>query len=241
MVIYLFLGIALLFGFWLIGLWYVRAQPSQVAGTVKLIAFVLIVAAIGLLVAFGRLSWALIMLPALLPWLLRARAMKNMWKAARGPTGGQTSNVSTESLAMELDHDSGEMDGTVLAGPFEGRRLSDLDQVLLIDLYRWMAAQDEQGARLLEAYLDRTLGVEWRETAGAGAAGDSGDGGAASGSAGMTRKEAYEVLGLEPGASADAIRKAYRRLMQHAHPDKGGSPYLAAKINAAKDLLLSDS
>ena len=212
MVIYLFLGIALLFGFWLIGLWYVRAQPSQVAGTVKLIAFVLIVAAIGLLVAFGRLSWALIMLPALLPWLLRARAMKNMWKAARGPTGGQTSNVSTESLAMELDHDSGEMDGTVLAGPFEGRRLSDLDQVLLIDLYRWMAAQDEQGAR-----------------------------GAASGSAGMTRKEAYEVLGLEPGASADAIRKAYRRLMQHAHPDKGGSPYLAAKINAAKDLLLSDS
>jgi hypothetical protein len=226
-VIYFFMGIALLIGLLLIARWYVQAPPGQVAGMIKVIAFVLIVVAIGLLLALGRLSWALFLVPALLPWLLRARAMKNMWKAARGPSVGQASNVSTETLAMVLDHDSGEMDGTVLDGPFEGRRLSDLDSVLLIDLYRWMAGVDDQGARLLEAYLDRTLGVEWRESAGAEAAG-------------MTREEAYQVLGLEPGASADAVRKAYRRLMQHAHPDKGGSPYLAAKINAAKDLLLGD-
>ena len=74
---------------------------------------------------------------------------------------------------MELDHDSGEMDGVVLDGPFEGRRLSDLDNVLLVDLYQWMVGADEQGARLLEAYLDRTLGAEWREAAGAGAAGEA--------------------------------------------------------------------
>ena len=241
MVIYLFLGIALLIGFWLIAQWYVRAQPGQIAGMVKLVAFALILLAIGLLIAFGRLSWALILLPALLPWLMRARAMRNMWSAARGPSGGQTSNVSTETLAMDLDHDTGEMDGSVLDGPFEGRRLSDLDEVLLLDLYRWIAVNDEQGARLLEAYLDRTLGVEWREAAGAGAAGSgAGEGGIPPGGTGMDREEAYQVLGLEPGASADAIRKAHRRLMQHAHPDRGGSPYLAAKINAAKDLLLSE-
>lgn len=237
MVVYFFLGILLLIGFWLIGRWYIQANPSQVAGVLKAVAFVLIVIVILGLLFLGRFSWAMMAAPALLPWLLRARALRNMWKAAKGPSGGQSSNVSTESLAMELDHDTGSMDGVVLNGPFEGRRLSDLDEVLLLDLYRWIAAHDDQGARLLEAYLDRTMGVAWREAAGAGAAGAGGE--ETAGNAPMTRAEAYQILGLEPGADADAVRKAYRRLMQHAHPDKGGSPYLAAKINAAKDLLLS--
>ncbi len=238
MVVYFFLGILLLIGFWLIGRWYVQANPSQIASMLKAIAFVLIVAVILGLLLLGRFTWALMAVPALLPWVLRARAMKNMWKAAKGPSKGQSSNVSTDSLAMELDHDTGEMDGMILDGPFEGRRLSDLDDVLLLDLYHWMAAHDDHGARLLEAYLDRTLGAAWRETANAGARGED-TGGTAANQGSMTEKEAYQILGLQPGADADAIRSAYRRLMQHAHPDKGGSPYLAAKINAAKDLLLA--
>jgi len=54
----------------------------------------------------------------------------------------------------------------------------------------------------------------------------------------MSRAEALKVLGLEEGATAEAIRAAHRRLIQQIHPDKGGTNYLAAKINEAKDVLL---
>jgi DnaJ family protein C protein 19 len=54
----------------------------------------------------------------------------------------------------------------------------------------------------------------------------------------MTRDEAYEVLGLHPGASEPEIKEAHRRLMRGAHPDAGGSDWLAARINQARDILL---
>ena len=238
MVIYLFLGILLAIGVYLLAQGFLRASPRQVATALRIVSLILAVGVIAFMAISGRLSWALFALPILLPWFFRLRSLARLFKAARGPSGGQTSTVKTSALAMELDHDSGEMDGEILAGPMEGRRISDLDPVLLLDFYRWCCTNDEQGARLLEAYLDRTLGAEWREQAGAGDASGNGSGGGQANS-GMTHDEAWSVLGLEAGADEDAIRAAHRRLMQHAHPDRGGSAYLAAKINAAKDLLLN--
>ncbi len=231
---YFLLGLALLAGAVLAIRWFVSAEPAQV---VKALRWALIAAAavLGLLLIFaGRHVLLFFLLPALIPFLMRSRAVWRRAKAAAGPSPGQTSEVTTRFLRMVLNHDSGEMTGEILEGTFAGRRLGQLDEAELIALWRECRAADGQSAAVLEAYLDRTLGEAWREAAGAGgeAGGPAGDPGA------MSREDAYEILGLEPGASDSDIREAHRRLMQKVHPDHGGSNYLAAKINRAKELLL---
>jgi hypothetical protein len=155
--------------------------------------------------------------------------------AAAG-TGAQASSIRTKFLAMRLDHATGAMDGDVLDGPFQGRRLSDLrleDLMRMLELYR---DADAQSAAVLEAYLDREREADWR-------AGDQGRGRTGRAPAPrdrLTETEALAILGLEPDADAEAIREAHLRLMQRLHPDRGGSDYLAAKINEAKRLLLGD-
>lgn len=71
-----------------------------------------------------------------------------------------------------------------------------------------------------------------------GQSGRSGTNSAPPQSSAMSRAEAFKVLGLEQGANEQDIRAAHRRLIQQTHPDKGGTSYLAAKINEAKDVLL---
>jgi DnaJ-class molecular chaperone len=86
----------------------------------------------------------------------------------------------------------------------------------------------------LMAYLDRRE-PRWRENAEGYAA--AGQGGAAR-TGKMTEEEAYQILGLQPGASAQEVGRAHRSLMKKLHPDQGGSTYLAARVNQAKDVLL---
>jgi hypothetical protein len=147
-------------------------------------------------------------------------------------TAGQRSRVETSLLTMELDHDSGKMDGVVRVDPFKGRSLSTLSDAELRQLYKICGSSGDQSLALLQAWLDRSY-AGWRERWQAGqsrAAPDS--------SSRMSREEAHAVLGLKPGASEADIRAAHRRLMKEFHPDRGGSDYLAAKINQAKDVLL---
>ena len=235
---YFLLGLALLAGALLSLRWFVNAEPAQVA---KALRWTLVAAAVvvGLFLVFaGRHVLLFFLLPALLPLLLRSRAIWQRAKAAAGPSPGRTSEVTTRFLRMVLDHDSGEMSGEILEGAFAGRELGELDEAELIALWRECRAADAQSAAVLEAYLDRALGEAWREAAGAAAGG--GAGGGAGGPEGMSRQDAYEILGLEPGASDTDIRDAHRRLMQKVHPDHGGSNYLASKINRAKELLLGE-
>jgi hypothetical protein len=148
---------------------------------------------------------------------------------------GQTTRVATDWVDMELDHDTGEMRGRVLKGAYSGKSLQQLNDDEALRFYAEAGAADPETARLLEAYLDRRLGGDWRtKTSEQTSSSQQRPGG----SSAMTREEAYRVLGLKSGAGAEEIRAAYKKLILNLHPDRGGSDYLAAKINEAKDVLL---
>ncbi len=199
-----------------------------------------------LLAATGRAHWLFGLLGGLLPFaqrlamaLLQAKAMQWLSGAMRGSAGpagaaGQQSEVATEMLRMVLDHASGRLDGEVLRGRFAGRRLSALAFDDLLALRDELRANDPQGAALLESYLEREHGAAWSASAGP-AGGDAPPPPAID----FSEAEARQILGVDANADADAIRAAHRRLIQRLHPDRGGSPYLAAQINRAKELLLA--
>lgn len=224
------LGIAaLLIALWVIHL-IAKADPKYLAKGVRTAGGAGALAGAVLLAARGQVGLALPLGLAglgLLGWLPFGPAG---FGARTKRTSGQTSRVRSAFIEMELDHDSGSMRGRILAGPHEGALLDALDTQTLIGL---LADIDEESRALLAAYLDRR-DPSWREHAQADAAAGRG---AASGGP-MTQEEAYQILGLEAGAGPDEIRRAHRTLMKKLHPDQGGSTYLAARINEAKDVLL---
>ena len=167
----------------------------------------------------------------LLPTSLRS--LMPSGSAGTDPSG-RVSRVTTDHLEMELDLDTGDMRGRVIKGFFQDRDLKSLRPVELAHLWQDCRFTDPQSAQLVEAYLDR-VHPTWRDDlARAEAAAPKGPDGK------MTREEAFEILGLKPGASEADIRRAHRELMLRVHPDRGGSTYLAAKINEAKDVALGE-
>ncbi len=135
------------------------------------------------------------------------------------------------SSTWTLDHDSGELTGQIVAGPNAGHSLDEFD---LPQLMAMISGFDAESVPLLESYLDRRFPA-WRQDAQGNAAGGQSRA-AASGK--MTDEEAYQILGLQPGAGRDEIGRAHRALMKKLHPDQGGSTYLAARVNEAKETLL---
>lgn len=195
-------------------------------GAVLLASIGAVLLLLGLFTARGQQALIALtfFLPLLLQWVQRWRTNKRF-----GGTAPQTcaaNSVETAFLSMTLHHDSGRMTGSVKAGPFAGRDLATLTLSDLLALLQECQAADADSVALLEAWLDRAH-PDWRAEPAAEPR-----------SAAMTREEALDILGLNEGADEDAIRAAHRRLMKTAHPDQGGSAWLAARINAARDLLL---
>ncbi len=211
------------------GYWLIRKSanttPAQFNMLIRKLGGGGLIAIAGFLALRGGINAAIPLFVAGLGLLGQQAIFPNGFPWAR-KTPGQTSRVMTSLLAMELDHDTGGLDGEVLSGPLKGRKLTSLSDAELRSLHSLSVQAADQSRALLEAWLDR-MKPAWRETwQPAGSA--------------QSRDEAYAILGLKPGAGAKEIRAAHRRLMKEYHPDRGGSNYFAAKINQAKDVLLPD-
>jgi hypothetical protein len=233
---YLLLGLLILAGIIILLRAYVSANPASLARALRRAA--IIAAALGALLLLFRvpLGTILVGIGGILPLLLRWRALWPAFGSAPNQPAGKTSRIDTKYLRMALDHDTGTLDGLVLAGKHRDALLSKLTLEQLLEVRENCLAGDPEGVPLIEAYLDRIHGAAWR---GAGASEHaSEDAPPKRASAAMTREEALQVLGLAPGASDAEIRAAYHNLIRKLHPDHGGSDYLAAKVNQARDILI---
>jgi hypothetical protein len=211
---------------------FTKADPKQVARALQwiggiaalaLAGFLLFRGAIAIAIPVGAFGLGLLGWTSFWPASFTARTQRST---------GQVSHVRTAFLEMELDHDTGMMRGRVVAGSYQGASLDALDRAALIKL---LSEVDDDSRDLLAAYLDR-MAPGWREQAQHEAA--SGSGPHSAGGGKMTEQEAYQILGLNRGASNEEISRAHRSLIKKLHPDQGGTTYLAARINEAKDVLL---
>jgi len=217
----------------------VQAMPphKRRSGYLQLILGVAVVATV-LLTLTGKMHWVgaavtgmLVVARQVLPLLIRAFPLLQHFTRQQKSTG-QRSEVKTSILKMTLDHSSGELDGEVLAGPFQDWLLSEMNRDQLRDLFAYCTSEDVDSEQLLASYLEQRFPEGWGDTTSEGNA-------HAAESSGMNRSEALAILGLDDDASDEDVVTAHRSLIQKLHPDRGGNDYLAAKINEAKDFLLN--
>ncbi len=181
----LFLLLAALGLFWLI-----LKMPSQKSAVFLINGGPFIVIAVGVLLTFfrrGAIGVPLMLLG--LSWWRRSRSKRPL-----NYSGKRKSTVRSANLEMELDHDTGEMDGWVLTGSMKGTRLSSLSETEILALYQEISA-DADSAALLESFLDR-YHPDWQQRY------DHSSSKKRNGTSGfdsMTRKEAYRNTGAGTG------------------------------------------
>ncbi|MGQ9425284.1 hypothetical protein ACXYTJ_05900 [Gilvimarinus sp. F26214L] len=201
----------------------------------------LTVGAVLLLIVTGRVHWITALFAGLVPFLSRLLPLAirllpfvsqlQKQRMAGRMAWGDRSVLHTRFLRVEINQNSGAITGEVLSGPFAGKTLSELNRSQFEELMAfYRAEQDADSLNLLQAFAQQNRGGYGFENGG------SGD---ATSRSGMSRREALEILGLDEGAKEADVLAAHKKLMQRLHPDRGGSNYLAAKVNQAKDFLIS--
>ena len=215
-----------------------RVQWQAIAGAIAVMLLFLVVT--------GRAHWLAAVFATFLafikrlapllshiPLIRRVLAGTKPSPSGGASDGGKTSTVNSRYIAMSLNHETGAINGEVLEGKFKGNMLDNLELSQLLELLE-ECLDDDESVALLQAYLDRNYEDVWKEQASAHhenrSGGDTGR---------MSRDEAIQILGISPEPSDEEIIQAHRRLMQTVHPDRGGSAYLAAKNNLAKETLMS--
>jgi len=243
-----------LYSYYVFSKWKRNQPPAVVKKALTKYLIYFGIAGFILLAATGRLHWLFAIIASVvgamiplfqrfapliiryLPFLANLYRQAQAAKSTQGPSQGQKSEVETQYLKMTLDHDTGDIDGQILVGQFSGLFLSALSQQQVLALLVDCQHADPDSVPLLEAYLDRKYSSEWRsdtsyENENTDQHHDL--------SSDMSVEEAYDILGLKSGCTKDEIIHAHRHLISKFHPDRGGSNYLASKINLAKEVLLS--
>lgn len=198
------------------------------------------------LTVFGKLPWLFAIIGGLLPFaqkLLAGMRTLETFKSVFGQVTGRASSANngpisrilTRYFDLQLNQLTGAMSGMILRGRFRGRQLGQLDLEALIEVRAECAVDDPDSAAVIDAYLNQRFGNTWQQP---GHQAGSRERSSATPSGSMGRAEALAILGLSEPTTPEAIKDAHRRLMQRMHPDRGGSDYLAAKINQAKDILM---
>lgn len=221
-----------------------RKKAGAKVGALAFISTLILLAVTGKLYILAALGTAVVVFAKrLLPFLRYLPFFNGLYqkvKATQSSNSSKQSTVETSLLKMILNHESGDLDGELLDTVSKGRYLSEFDLPDLIALYILAEKQYPDSTEVLAAYLDRKYGSDWREAANAkNSANEDGQNARGSNSSKMTVVEAYEILGLDRSATQEEVIAAHRKLILKLHPDRGGSNYLAAKINQAKDLLVS--
>lgn len=244
----LLLALLALIGFILLHRWIAQTPRLVVMQFMRRAAIAFAVGLLLFLTASGRLPWLVALFGALaagiarlLPLLRFLPLVQRLWTHGRSSTrfrnakasSSHRSTVEARFVRMTLDHRTGAMSGEVLEGRFAGKSLQEMDLSDLAQLLLECQAVDEESAALVRAYLERVYGDDWQAKVNTKTYHRN-----PPYEEDLAREKAYRILGLEPGASESEIIAAHRRLMQKLHPDHGGSDYLAAKINRAKEILM---
>ena len=192
-----------------------------------------LIVAILLLVLTGHMHWLGAVLAGLLAFVrqnlsLLVRYSPLIAQLFRSRASASNSyTVNTRFIQMKLDHTTGKLTGSVLAGEFMGRSLDDMNNNELDQLLHLCRNNDLDSARLLDSYITTRFGAHSRGYSSSASRTESG----------MSAEEALQVLGLSGSPTKDEITQAYRKIMQQLHPDRGGNEYFAAKANQARDVL----
>jgi len=239
-----FLSVLLLFSLIRYGL---NCNAKQRRQLVYIIAMGLAGTVLLLMLVTGRIHYLAAIAAAILPFIKKLpgllryiplfKYLKQQTHSSSGSSSSNQSSVETSLLKMTLNHATGEMDGEVLEGDFKGERLKTLSQQQLFLLYQLALEQYKDSIAVFDAFLDRHIGKNWRELA-EQYSHRFDDDNTQEVSSEMSVSQALQILDLEEGATKEEVQEAHRRLMQKLHPDRGGSNFLAAQVNLAKDILL---
>ena len=238
------LSAAVIAGLILASRWYISTDTKNLLKVLRWLLLGSVLSAVLFFIFSGRLTWAFAALPALLPWFFRLRTLARAAKTfsrMRQSNGagfssqstGRNSNIETQYLRMCLNNDTGVMNGKVRTGPYTGQFLDNMSLQNLIQLRQLCEKDDPESCRVLDVYLDRCH-PDWREENS-----ETSESSNSPRTSSMSRAEAIQILGLRKGFTDSDIKQAHRRLISGIHPDHGGSNFLAAQINQAKDVLLN--